>query len=116
MKPFNTLAEVLEAAQEHQVTAQELLNGRSHVYGQWQDIELTDEFRDKICEEVSQLYGGRYETRRTICNILKYGRVQHWGLSRTVITNYHNNPRWYYIAGQDHPYELKQIRKQILSR
>lgn len=113
MKTFNSYAEIL-AATDMQISAQNLINGRMHTKDEgWTDFEITSELREKFADEVSELYGGRIKTKSAVYSSLRYGRPQHWGLGRTFLENYGNNPRFRYCAGQDYPYELNQIRTAL---
>lgn len=113
MTTFNTYDEIL-AASDMQVSAQQLINGRMHTKAEgWTNIEISSELREKIADELSELYGGRSKTKSRVYSSLRYGTPQHWGLGRTFLENYGNNPRFSYCAGQDYPYELNQIRTAL---
>jgi len=113
MKTYNYLQDIFNDAGTHQVTAQELLNGRTHIKGQWQEITLTDELRREICHTLSEMYGGRATTKQRVFSNLMQGRRQHWGLQRTVICDYGKGARLRYIAGQDQVWENNEIRKAL---
>jgi hypothetical protein len=53
MKTYSTLDELFADAGTHQVTAQELLNGRTYVCGEWQAI--TD-WKTETDDEVIGMY------------------------------------------------------------
>lgn len=113
MKTYNSLQDIFNDAGTHQVTAQELLNGRSHVCGKWQEIKLTDELRREICHTLSEMYGGRTATKQRVFRNLMHERRQHWGLQRTVIFDYGKGAHLTYIAGQDQVWENNEIRKAL---
>lgn len=115
VKPtFGTLDEIYSAAGSHQITAHELLNGRSHVFGQWQDIEVGDELRAAVVEKIVQSCGGRNSTKEQIRRTLKYFRGSHWALSRFFVEKYHDRPaHLVYCAGQDMTWEMKNLRDYL---
>lgn len=113
MKTYNTLDEIFKDARTHQVTAQELLNGRTHVNGEWQAIALSNSLRKQICECLSEMFGGRKGTKQRVYTTLMYSRPQHWGLARAVISDYGKGARLEYMAGQDQPWENKEIRNAL---
>lgn len=112
-KIFKNYQEILDATQGHQVTAQELINGRTYINGEgWTDIILSDQFRDDVCNDISQILEGQYKTRAAVRNSLKYGKPQHWGLKRILLENY-GSPRLSYCAGQDYTSEIRTIRTAL---
>lgn len=115
METFKTLDEIYSATRPHQVTAQELLNGRTHLTdGGWQEIKLSPELRQEICQKLSEQFGGRTNTKERVFRSLMRENRQHWGLSRTVIEKYGERPAYLcYIAGQDQTWENKEIRKVL---
>ena len=113
MKTYNTLQEVYNDTRPHQVTAQELLNGRTHVNGNWGEITISSELRKEICQTLSEMYGGRQVTKHRVYNNLLSEHRQHWGLGRTVIEDYGNGAHLIYITGQDQSWENKAIRNDL---
>ena len=114
---FDTLSEIFEAAKsngsQHQVTGQELINGRTHVFGHWQEIHLSDELRQNICNDIAETLGGQSKTKAQIKNVLRFGRPQHWGLNRVFIEKYTGDAYLKYCAGQDQVWETREIRKAL---
>jgi hypothetical protein len=110
---YTTLDQVYQDAQPHQVTVQELINERTHLCGQWQSITLSDDLREQIIKQVAQTSGGRHTTRARVYGALKYGRPQHWALSRFLLVKYSNPARFSYCAGQDMTYEMKALRNSL---
>lgn len=55
---FETLDQ-LKQAETGQLTAQQLLNGRAHVSGNWQSIELSDELKIEVINAIVTMVGGR---------------------------------------------------------
>lgn len=114
MKTFSTLDELFAAANGHQVTGQELINGRTHVFGEWQDILLSDALKNEVICQISELFGGRETSKSYIRYNLRSSKPQHWGLSRVVISKYKDSPaRLEYITGQDFTYESRVIRNYL---
>ena len=110
---FETLDQ-LKAAESGQITAQEILNGRAHVNGQWQNIEVSDELRTVVIEAIVRMVGGRGDTPNTVRWRLKVERPQHWALGRIFIVKYDDRPaRLRYFAGQDQAYEVKCLRDYL---
>ena len=110
---FETLDQ-LKAAESGQITAQEILNGRAHVNGHWQDIEISDELRTEVINAVVALVGGRGDTPATVRRTLIRERTQHWALARIFIGKYGDKPAClYYCAGQDQTYEMKCLRDYL---
>jgi hypothetical protein len=113
MKTYSNLQELYNDSKPHQITAQEILNGRTYINGQWQEITLSPDFRREICETLSELYGGRQTTKNRVYRNLLNERRQHWGLGRTVVCDYGSGAHWSYIAGQDQQWESNEIRKAL---
>lgn len=115
MKTYNTLDELYQDAKPHQVTAQEILNGRTWVLGEWQEIAITDELKEHVCKSLADKFGGRSDTKQRVFRSLMRERRQHWGLKRTVVEKYeHGTPAFIgYIAGQDMLSECKAIRNAL---
>jgi hypothetical protein len=114
MKTIKSFNQAIRIAGNHQITAQELLNNKiySHKDG-WIDIKLSKEFRNDMCEDITNLLGGYSETKKRVKFTLMYEKPQHWGLTRMVIATYKNKSRWIYIVGQDQSYENKIIREYL---
>lgn len=110
---FTTFADLLIATTGHQLTAQEIVNERTYISGNWENISLSDELREEICKTISETLGGQYKTRVKIFRSLYYGRPQHWGLRRVFFREYNGKILCSYCAGQDYPAELQQIRNAI---
>jgi hypothetical protein len=110
---FNNLNELFEATKGHQLTAQEIVNGRSYINGNWQNFELANDGKANIMDLITETLGGHKKTKESIFNSLMWARPQHWGLSRVFFRNYDGKILCSYCAGQDHTWELNQIRKAI---
>lgn len=115
MKTINTYDELYTATTGHQVTAQEVINGRTMIAGEgWQAVAFTPDFKDQFCKDISESLGGFKVTQQRIYSVLKYSRPQHWGLQRFLLAKYDESPAYFsYCAGQDMPYELKMIRAAL---
>ena len=114
MKTLKTL-EQIKRFESTQVTVQQLLNGRMYLKGKgWSDVRLTDDLKKSICDDVSELLGGRGKTKSNVFTSLMYNNIQHWGLDRIFLEKYgKSEPRFVYCAGQDMTYELNQIRTAL---
>lgn len=110
---FMTLDELFKAAGTHQVTAQEILNGRSHVNGQWQEIEIPHTLRGQVCQRLSEIFGGVKATQERVYAHLMNEQRQHWGLKRVFLEKYDGPAFLSYCAGQDMPAEIKAIRNDL---
>ena len=96
-----------------QLNAQEILNGRFyHDKKGWTKLDLKED-KNLALEMIIKVIGGR--KKDIIKSRLKWSNPQHWGLERIVFVNYHGKIRAQYYAGQDHPYELNQLRKYLYS-
>ena len=110
---FETLDQ-LKQAETGQLTAQQLLNGRAHVNGQWQNIEVSDELRTVVIDAIVTMVGGRGDTPNTVRYRLKRERPQHWALGRIFIEKDGDKPaQLYYCAGQEQAYEMKCLRDYL---
>lgn len=112
-KTYKTLDAIYKDAQPHQVTAQELLNGRTRLHDDWKEFNLSPELKESICLRLSEIFGGREKTQNAVYRSLMNGKRQHWGLGRTVIENYSGVAKLHYIAGQSMPEEIAAIRKDL---
>ncbi len=114
MKTINSFKHLMRLTGTHQVTAQELLNGQTHLEGKgWSKIQLKPVFMDELLDILSEIYGGRSETKLRIRNNLRWERRQHWGLSRTVVSKRGKRIGMQYITGQDQTWENREIRKAL---
>lgn len=114
MKTFKSLNQLFAAAKKHQITAQELINERSFVFGQWQNIKLTDELKNEVINQILSILGGWEKNKKYIEYNLRNSSPQHWGLTRILLSKYgKNNASFSYCAGQSYPDELKSIRKYL---
>ena len=110
---FETL-EQLKAAETGQITAQQLLNGRGHVSGQWQSIEMSDDLRAEVIEAIVTLVGGRGDTPNRVRRCLSIERPQHWALDRFFVEKYGDKPaKLRYCAGQDQTHEMRILRDYL---
>ena len=114
MKTFNSIEELFTATKGGQLTAQEIVNRRAHVDGEWQDIELSEDAKSDFIESVVSILGGQNRTKSDVRYNLRRSTPQHWGLSRIILSKYGESPaRWSYCAGQDYPSEIATIRKYL---
>ena len=108
MKTLKSL-EQLKKHCKNQITAQDVLNGNLYGKDGWESVKIAPELRKEIAESISELYGGRSNTKANIRYNLIHGRPQHWGLTRTFLESY----GWTYCAGQDYTVELQEIRNKL---
>jgi hypothetical protein len=109
-----TLDEIFKAAGTHQVTAQELLNGRSRLNDKWQEFQIPHTLRGQICQRLSEIFGGVKATQERVYSHLMNEQRQHWGLKRVFLEKYSDKPAFIsYCAGQDMPAEIKEIRNSL---
>ena len=96
-----------------QVTAQTLISQRAYFNGVgWE--EINNLMTDEIAQEIADLLGGRNATKETIVRVLTTQRFSAWYLERIIYDE--KRKQWTYCAGQDYPYEIKQIRNDLRKR
>ena len=110
---FTSLLELFKATEGHQLTGQEVINERTYLAGEWQDISISPELRKEVCSLIAETLGGRQRTKDNVYYNLLNGRPQHWGLSRIFFNEHNGKVYCSYCAGQDYPYELNLIRTAI---
>jgi len=111
---FENLDQVYAAAYPHQVTAQELLNGRSRVFDEWQEITISNDLREEVINTVVEAAGGRARTKNDTRYCLRNERPQHWAIDRFLLSKYGDSPaRLSYCAGQDQTWEMKNLRNYL---
>jgi hypothetical protein len=93
---------------KNQVNAQQVLNGRMYTNDGWEQVKVTNEFRELVANQVCETLGGRDYTKEAVKQSLLDG-TQHWGVERMIFEDY-TNPGFRYCAGQDYPTEIKTIR------
>lgn len=114
MKTFNNIEEIFAATEGTQLSAQEIINRRANVCGEWQDVELSEVAESKFIESIIDILGGQNRTKSNIRFNLLRSTPQHWGLSRIILSKYNESPaRWLYHAGQDYQSEILTIRKYL---
>lgn len=112
---INNLNEAYELS-GNQLTVGSLLHGRIYIDGEgWSTVELSPEFRTQLAEMIAQTLGGWHSTRAHIADLLSYSSPNHWGLDRIIVAKYGDKVYLTYVAGQDHVWETRQIRKYLLS-
>lgn len=100
----------------NQLTAEALLNGQIYIKDRgWTSVQITDELRRKIADEVSELLGGFARTRHDVyMRLRRVPAPQHWGLRRMLVIKYGKDPaRISYCAGQDYTAECRDIRTYL---
>lgn len=72
MTKFNTLQEILDAANGHQISVQMLINKRAYTNGEHQNFEMSDELNEEIICKTLEVLGGQTGRRFqwvTLCAI-----------------------------------------------
>lgn len=77
----------------------------------WENIKIDPEFKEKAIDEIVELLGGRQATKDRIRFVIKNTPVHAWFASRIYFNA--SRQRWEYIAGQDYPREITEIRNQL---
>ena len=110
---FTTLEDV--HAVTRQTSAQELLNGCiCHKEHGWTGCTISPELHELIADQVSELAGGRKDTKARVWRCLMHERPQHWALGRMFVEKYGEGPALIsYCAGQDYTYEMGQLRRYL---
>tara|TARA_R110000868_G_scaffold96843_4_gene266317 strand:- start:1266 stop:1628 length:363 start_codon:yes stop_codon:yes gene_type:complete len=113
---FETLNDLFAATEGRQINAQEIFNGRAHVFGQWQEITVSDALRNEVVEHVASSANARGNNKFRVLRCLRNERPQHWTLERFFLDKYGDRPaRLSYCAGQDMTYEMAQLRKKLVA-
>lgn len=114
MKTIKTLDELYKLAGSSQVTAQEILNGRTHILGEWQDVKFSEELKEEVISKIVESAGGQEKTKSQMFYSLRNERPQHWALARFLLVKYEDRPAYIsYCAGQDMTWEMKELRKKL---
>ena len=106
-KSIKTLANKCE-----QITLENILHCRAyHKNHGW--IDINNLMSDELVDEIAHLLGGNRDTKARIRSVLSYAgsSLNHWGLRRILYSP--KTDRFSYCAGQDYPYELRQIRNYL---
>ena len=114
MKNIQTLDELFERAGNHQVTAQEVLNGRTHIDGEWQAVEFSEKLKEAVICKILSSAGGWSQTQVQMGRTLRNERPQHYALARFLLCKYGvREANFTYCAGQDMTYEMKDLRNKL---
>lgn len=104
---MKTITEKNAAKLVQQFNAENLNHHRAAITGEgWQDIKICPKFLELSVKQISDLLGGKTETRDRIKHNLKNVKLNHWGLQRFIW----NGKRWNYCAGQSYTEEINDIR------
>lgn len=112
MVEIKTLEQAYEVGAGSQVTAQMLLNGRMKVNGSWESVDV-QELKPVIADIIVNRLGGKADTRRRVLSVLLYGRPQHWGLNRFIVSKYEDKVVLEYCAGQEQTREFAELRNHL---
>jgi|SRR6056297_3842200 len=83
-----------------------------HIDAGW--ININNLLTNNHINQIADLLGGRTSTKQHIKTVLKNQTFSAWYLER-IIYSFDRN-KFEYVAAQDYPYELKEIRKNLLNR
>ena len=90
-----------------QFNAENLNHRRAPIEGEgWKDIKICPYFLELSAKQISDILGGRSETKERIKHNLQNVPLNHWGLQRFIWTG----KRWHYCAGQSYTEEIRDIR------
>lgn len=90
-----------------------LTTGRANIINKgWQDIKIEDSFFNESINEIVNLIGGREATKQAIKFSLRNTPIHQWFANRIIF----DGKNWSYIAGQDYPSEIKEIRRQLTTK
>lgn len=119
MKTLKSLKQAKNIS-KNQLNAQDLINGQIYTSKGWESFKLSDNFKKELASLISETLGGWQNTKTRVFNAIYYGKPQHWGLSRLIVSKYKNykdkRKNIYcieYCAGQDYTYELNLIRTAL---
>jgi hypothetical protein len=121
MKTFKNLNQLFDACDPHQVTAQEVLNGRLYLKNKgWSNVKISDELRESVISTIAESCGGRQQTKIRTYSSLRFERPQHWAIARFLLQRYDHTPEakergafFSYCAGQDQVWEMRELRKHL---
>lgn len=119
MKTLKTLKQALKL-NKAKLTASQILNGNLYTSKGWEKFKVSNELKELLALQVSEILGGRKNTKELVFLALKYRAVSHWGLERIIIQERRDpkdkrRKKIYinYYAGQDYVYECNEIRTAI---
>jgi hypothetical protein len=109
---MNTINEKNVAKLVRQFTLHNLTTERVNIIGQgWTDIKIDPDFKEKSIDQIINILGGHQKTKDRIKFVIKNTPISGWYSDRIVFEPAVN--RWVYIAGQDHPKEINEIRNDL---
>jgi len=96
----------------NQFTLENLTTERAYLIGLgWNDIKIDEDFKKESVSQIVELLGGRQATKDRIKFVIRNTPVSSWFAQRIIFEPLRN--KWVYIAGQDYPSELQEIRNQL---
>lgn len=95
-----------------QFNAEYLTTERAPIIGKgYEEIEIEENFYNNSIDEIVSLIGGHAKTMQKIRFRLRQGPLNHWSAKNFIWSQ--KRKCWTYCAGQDHPEEIRQIRKYL---
>lgn len=104
--------ELKELIKGHQTSIYNVLNNKAYTTGNgWSEVMFSKEVKDMLLALTVKVIGGNkpMSVRRFLAN----GTYRHYTLERMFIECYDNIISVSYCAGQDHTYELNDLRRFI---
>lgn len=87
-----------------------LTTGRANIISKgWENIKIDETFFNESIDQITQLIGGHQKTKDIIKYTLRNTPVHQWFASRIIF----DGVKWSYIAGQDYPSEIAEIRRLL---
>lgn len=77
----------------------------------WENIKIDEDFKKESVSQIVELLGGRQATKDRIKFVIRNTPIHNWFAQRIVFEPLRN--KWVYIAGQDYPSELQEIRNTL---
>lgn len=97
----------------NQLTLENLISQSVYINNKgW--VKTNNLLTEEITDQITDLIGGRKETKRIISIVLKNQKFSKWYLSRIMYSP--TRKTWSYCAGQDYISEIREIRKDLINR
>lgn len=98
-----------------QFSLSNLSTERAHLINSgWENIKVDESFKSDAINQIVELLGGRQKTKDRIKFVIKNNPLHTWYADRIIFDA--NRNRWVYVAGQDYPTEITEIRRQLTTK